>query len=736
MFVRLLLSIAALAAAAPATCAPPDGSAPPPGAQKRPRIGLVLGGGSARGFAHIGVIEWLEEHHIPVDCVAGTSMGGLMAGLYAMGQSPQDIRRIIAETDWDEAFRGEPAYDQLILRRQEDKRAFPNRISVGLKGGLNFASGLDPAHPIGLLLSRVSLPYSTVKSFDDLPIPFRCVATDIVAGKSVTLKDGPPAEALRATMAIPGIFTPVQRGKMLLVDGGILKNLPTDAVKEMGADIIIAVDVGGPMANRKELNSLLGILGQTVAVVMAENVRRSLLDATVVIEPQLGKYTGDDYSFGNQIADAGYQSADRKAAALAPYAVSDREWEEYIRARRARMAPHRTIVPTFIDITPPNVAGSRTIRSSLWGLLNKPLSLPRLENDLTTLTGSGRYESLRYGLEERSGREGLLVTAVEKSNGPPFLNLGIDLQGAEPDRIQFNLASRITAFDVGSPGSEWRTDLSLGSHNLVSTEYYRRLGPRGWFVAPRAFYDHNSLDYFQGTSRLAEYRVESIGAAVPFGYEVARNARLQVQYQICRISSSVRTGEQSLPSWNGTASVASARYVYDGRDSPIVPTRGVRFEAEGRHYLSAPGAPHPFIQATADFWAFAPTHRKEGLTFLRASGGLTLDHSAPFLQQFRLGGPLQLGAYARDEVRGSNFILLAAGLLRRVGSLPPIVGGKIYAGGWYEFGTAFEALDGARHAHSLTLGVVGETLLGPFFVGGAVGDQGQARFYFSLGRLF
>lgn len=736
MHVRLLAVAAALAAMASEACAQPPAAVFQGPHGTRPRIGLVLGGGAARGFAHIGVIEWFEEHHIPIDCIAGTSMGGLIAGMYAMGQSPQDIRRIIAETDWDEAFRGEPSYDQLIMRRQEDKRAFPNRISVGLKGGLNFASGLDPAHPIGLILSRVSLPYSTVPSFDDLPIPFRCVATDLVSGKSITLKDGPPADALRATMAIPGLFTPVERGKMVLVDGGILKNLPTDAVKEMGADVIIAVDVGGPMANRKELNSLMGILGQSVAVVMADNVRRSLLDATVIIEPQLGKFTGDDYRYGNQIADAGYQSTDRKATALAPYIATDAQWSEYLRVRRSRMAPAGPIVPTFVDVTPAGVAGSRGIRGALRGFVDKPLNLKRLESDLTTLTGSGRYESLRYGLERKGDREGLLITAVQKSNVPPFLNLGIDLQGAEPDRIQFNLASRITACDVGSPGSEWRTDLSLGTHNLVSTEYYYRLGPRGWFVAPRAFYDHSPFDYFQGTSRLAEYRLENIGVAVPLGYEVARNARIQVQYGISHMSSSVRTGDQSLPSYNDAVSVASARYVYDGRDSPIVPTRGVRFEAESRHYFAAPAAPHPFNQVMGDFWAFSPTHRKEGMTFLRASGGMTLDHSAPFLQQFRLGGPLQLGAYARDEIRGSNYVLLACGLLRQIGALPPIVGGRIYAGGWYEFGTAFESLDGAHHVHSLTLGIVGDTLLGPFFVGGAVGDQGQARFYFSLGRLF
>ncbi len=736
MLPRLLTSLAILTAVAPLAAAQQPGAPAAPANGERPRVGLVLGGGSARGFAHVGVIEWLEEHRIPVDCVAGTSMGGLIGGMYAMGMSPREIRELIAKTDWEEAFKGEPAYDKLILRRQEDKAAFPNRISVGLKGGLSFASGLDPAHPIGLLLSRAALPYSTVKSFDDLPIAFRCVATDLVSGRSVTLHDGPPAEAMRATMAIPGMFTPVVRDKMVLVDGGVLKNLPTDAVKEMGASVIVAVDVGGPLGNRKELNSLIGILGQTVAVMMADNVRRSLLDATVIIEPNLGKYTSEDFDYGNQIADMGYQSMARKAAALMPYQLSEAEWAKFVEARRARILPRRPIVPSFIDMAPKGLAGARGLRSALWGHINKPLDLNRLESDLTTLTGSGRYESLRYDLAQRGGREGLTVTAVEKSHGPPFVNLGVDVQGAEPDRIRFTLGSRVTAYDVGGPGSEWRTDLDLGSHNRIATEYYRRLGLRGWFMAPRLFYDHGSLDYFQGTARVAEYRLEHAGAAMDFGYEVARNARVQVGYEYGHQSSSVRTGDHALPSWNDTLSVASTRYVYDGRDNPIVPTRGARLEAEARLYLNAADALRPFAQASADFWAFAPVRRKQGIAFLHAAGGTTLEREAPFLEQFRLGGPLRLGAYARDEMVGSSYILLSAGLLRRVGTLPPILGGRIYAGGWYEIGTAFEALEKAPKAHSLTAGVVGETLLGPFFVGGAVGDGARARFYFSLGRLF
>src|SRR5260370_20216610 len=230
---------------------------------KRARIGVALEGGSAFGLAHIGVLQWFDEHHIPVDYVAGTSMGGLVGGFYATGMSPADLNQLAANADWDQIVSGATEYQDLSFRRKEDQRALPNSIVLGLRNGVTLPAGLNAGHPISLMIDRQTLPYHGVKSFDDLPIPFRCVATDIVSGKETVFKDGSLDEALRATMSIPGLFTPVRDEEKLYVDGGLANNLPSNVVRDMGADIVIAIHLDTAPVTAKELTSIFSVLAQT-----------------------------------------------------------------------------------------------------------------------------------------------------------------------------------------------------------------------------------------------------------------------------------------------------------------------------------------------------------------------------------------------------------------------------------------------------------------------------------------
>src|SRR5262245_19497609 len=283
---------------------------------QRPKIGLALSGGGARGFAHIGVLEWFERNRIPVDYVAGTSMGGLLGALYAMGMTPDEMRACAANIDWDKMLEGRPAYDELSFRRKEDRRAYPTTLERGAKNGLSVPVGINPGHQINLVFDRLTLPYSTIKTFDDLPIPFRCVATDMVAAEPVVLKDGSLAEALRATMAIPGVFTPVELDGRVLADGGLLNNIPVDVVKAMGADVVIAVNVGTPLGKREDIDSLTGMLSQVIGVATIGNDRRSLKLADYVITPALGQYSVSDFTEGATLAKLGFEGATEQGSPL------------------------------------------------------------------------------------------------------------------------------------------------------------------------------------------------------------------------------------------------------------------------------------------------------------------------------------------------------------------------------------------------------------------------------------
>ncbi|MFN0121442.1 MAG: patatin-like phospholipase family protein, partial [Blastocatellia bacterium] len=283
-----------------------DRAAPAAEPSSRPKIGLVLSGGGARGFAHIGALEVLEAHHIPVDYLAGASMGALIGALYATGMTPVEMRELVGTLDWDQLLRGTPPYDDLSFRRREDRRNIPAPLLLrGRPNDLKLPASFNAGHEIGLLFDRLMLPYATVTDFDELPIPFRAVATDMVEGKTVILGSGSLARALRATMALPGVFTPVEIGGKILSDGGILDNIPTDVVKAMGADIIIVINIETPLNLRGALGDLAGVLGQTILVTTVENSRRSLRQADFIIAPDLATYGLADFQASSELIELG-----------------------------------------------------------------------------------------------------------------------------------------------------------------------------------------------------------------------------------------------------------------------------------------------------------------------------------------------------------------------------------------------------------------------------------------------
>ena len=315
--------------------------------QRRPTIGLALGGGSARGLSHVGILEWLHEHRIPVDYVAGTSMGGLVGGAFASGMPPDEIRARLGSVDWDRMFLGEPPYRQREFRRKEDRRQFPVGIEAGLKDGFRLPSGLDPAHQVGLFLSYIAFPYTSDLNFDDLPTPFRAVATNMDAADVRVLDRGSLAQALLATMALPGIFPAVQIDGTTLADGGLLNNVPADVVRAMGADIVIAIDV----SNREtdEHIDALSQAGRAIDVMMENATRRALVDADLVIRPDLEGFGSLDWRRSDALADHGYEAAEAISSELLQYTVSEAEWDAWRRARGARTRD-KAFVPTSLRV--------------------------------------------------------------------------------------------------------------------------------------------------------------------------------------------------------------------------------------------------------------------------------------------------------------------------------------------------------------------------------------------------
>ena len=429
---RLLSSFCAAIAC---TVVPIFAQGPGPAPGHPPRIGLVLEGGAALGLAHIGVIKWLEEHHIPVSYVAGTSMGGLVGGLYATGHSPAAMQKLMDGIAWDDVLAGKTPFGDLTYRRKEDERDYPNSLEFGIKNGVQFPEGFNSGHQVGLILDRIAFPYSTVKSFDDLPIPFRCVSTDLVSSDKHVFESGSLSLALRSTMSLPGIFSPVRVDDHIFVDGGLVDNLPVDVAKEMGADFVIAVYLQAKSISAKEPMSSFGILGRSVSTVVAFNERQSVKQADLLISVPLEAFTTSDYNKSTAISKKGYEAAEAMASKLMALSVDPATWEQYQAERksRERTAP----VPQFLQVTGTRPALAKQIEQNLAGDVGKPVDPDKLDDQLTELTGVGRYSHLGYSIVDRNGQPGLQINASEKEYGPPIVRPLILIDGSDTKTPHF-----------------------------------------------------------------------------------------------------------------------------------------------------------------------------------------------------------------------------------------------------------------------------------------------------------
>lgn len=703
--------------------------------KERPRIGVALEGGGALGLAHIGVLEWFEEHRIPVDYVAGTSMGGLVGGFYATGMNPTELRKLIESLDWSQILRGATPYEDLSYRRKEDQRAYPNSLIFGLRNGPSIPAGLNAGHQISLLIDHETLPYSGINSFDELPVPFRCVATDLVSGQEVVFQQGPLAEALRATMSIPGVFTPVYAGKRVYVDGGLVNNLPSDVVRQMGADIVIAVHLETPPVEPKDLRSIFGVLDQSVRTVVAAGELRGLERADAIVSVPLGQYSTMDYQKNEAIMSKGYEAANEKSRLLEKFSLDEAAWFEYTSEREARM---RTSVPVPQFIQVQGTVGQREadIERFLAEFKGKPLDTNELDNALTRLTGVGKYDTVGYRMTKREGQDGLLILVQEKTYAPPTIQPGFEMDGSESGDEKFTLGTRLTFLDVTSFRSEWRTDFSFGNSYGVASELYQPLSPSSnWFLAPHADASDTAFHVYMRNDPVSDYRIYRANIGGDLGYGFNRFSELRMGYEVGYVSAKLRLGAPDFAAEHGRLGAARLRYFLDHTDDPVIPRRGYSAETNFRWFDTSPGANAAFPTLDQHINYFQPVSPGASI-FFEAEGGSTIAFSKTGLPQYFLGGPLRLSAYGQNELFGDQYYLFRGGYLHDLLTLPPFVGKKVYAVGSYEFGKMYGATNSSRFPNDVAAGLLAETALGPFFIGGSVGDTGHHKWFFQLGRVF
>lgn len=702
----------------------------------RPTIGLVLEGGGALGFAHIGVIDWMEAHHIPVDDVAGTSMGGLIGGLYASGNSPQEIETFVGGIDWSAVLSGQVPFPALSYRRKEDKLAFPNRLDFGLKHGLSFPNGLNSGSGVGLLLDREMLPYYDLKNFDDLPIPFRCVATDITTGREHVFKDGSLAQAMRSTMSIPGMFAPVAHGDQIYSDGAAVNNLPVDVARGMGAQIVIAVYLDTGPFNRETANSLVGVAGRNLAIMVADNEEKSMKDANILLKADVSKFTSSEFEKSAEIIPQGVKVAEEHAAELEKYALNDADWQAYVAQRDARRRT-KIPVPQFVTVYELKGAQKAEVANEFAKYVGKPIDSKKIDETIVDLQGTRTYSSISYNLIDENNQTGLLVRPRLTNYGPPFLNVGPTLASNDSNDIQLGLGARATFFGLTGPGSEVRLDASVGQVAGIGGELYQPLivGKR-YFVAPRAYYAHTINSFYSGSQELSQYTEKRNGFGFDLGYRFGSKAELRAGEDYQWYGETLRVGQPIEQAFHLTPFVSNVRFQYLGQDSVQVPTRGTEVLTKYTYSTQRPFGEGGYSQWNSRVAHFIPVGEK-GIIFGAMSGGTSFGATNLGLAGFSLGGALRLSAYDRGELLGNDYFLGQTGYLYRIAKLNPVIGESIYATGFYEIGKVYGGAAGTPTLpNDIAGGIVVKTLLGPFYGGASIGDSDHRKWFFGLGRVF
>lgn len=708
-------------------------------AEGRPRIGLALSGGGARGAAHIGVLRVLEEHRIPVDFIAGTSMGALVGGLYASGLSPAQLDSVVSETDWMEAFADNIPRGDRSFRRKRDDDLYLVKNKPGLRGArLLFPPGILDGQRIDLLLKRLTLPVVSVRDFDSLGIPYRAIAADIVTGETLVLGHGDLALALRASMSIPAVFAPREIDGRFLVDGGITDNLPIEVVRRMGAEIVIAVDISTPPQGREHLSSVPAIVAQLATLASDQNKERqiaSLGPRDVFIRPDLGGITVASFERAAEGIPIGERAALAALGKLERLALAPEEYLAHRAARAARAPAGGPPTVAAVNIVNHSRLADEVIAARLDTPTGGPLDAGRLERGLAQVYGLELFESVYYDIAPGPQGDVLTVTARERSWGPNYLQGGVvsfeDFEGPN-----FNVALAYSRTAVNRLNGEWRTGVQVGQEPAAWTEFHQPLERRlHTFVALELSGITRSLNVFdEGGHKVAELGISHYGGGVAAGREIGTWGELRAGVLRERGEIHLQVGTPGRPSSRFDTGEAYVQFYVDKLDEVSFPHHGGSLRIRGTAGLEALGSDVEYEQATIEGTFAGSIGRYTGL--LGATFNTTRDSDAPLQSLFRLGGLAQLSGLEQDELTGQHALLARATLYRRVVDFALL---PVYAGLSAEYGNVFQARSeigpgsGIASA-SVLLGV--DTLAGPLCLAHGWAEGNRRNYYFALGQPF
>jgi NTE family protein len=708
----------------------------------RPRIGLVLSGGGARGAAHIGVLKVLEELRVPVDVIAGTSMGSIVGASYATGLTLPQMEKLIANITTDKLFTDNPPRaDETMRQKTDDETPYIiPELGVG-KDGIALPKGVVTGVALEGELRRL-VQIGTARSFDELPIPFRAIATDIGTGEMVVLKEGSVVQAIRASMSVPGAVAPVTIDKRQLVDGGLVRNLPVDIAREMGAEVIIAVNLGTPLLRPDQITSVLSVTLQMINILTEQNVNRSLKELTprdILIVPELGDYSAGDFDNLAKTVPIGEAAARKVADRLSALSLPPEEYAA-LRKRQAAPADKGTIIVEAIKVEGTQRVSPEVVLQSMQTEIGKPLDRDTIDLDMRRVYGRGDFENVNYAIDEIDGKQTLVVLVKEKP-ARDYFRFGLELEADLGKQSNFNLFASYRSKWLNTWGAEWRSDLVLGTDVLVATELYQPLGPRQYlFVVPRVEYSIQPWYLFEDTVQIAQYQDTEASARLDVGANIIEYGEGRVGVIYGYRSFRIQSGSPLFPaSGHATLGAVNAQLTLDRLDSLNFTHKGYRLYGQLYSSLSALGADDVY-----SYWRGlmngAQTWGRHTLEALVTGGGKIGANEIPAYDLFSLGGFLYLSGLQRQQLKTEEFVFGRLVYRTKLADIPFFEG--IYVGASLEAAHLKpvipvwqgERVDGYLNvaAGSVYLGV--DSPLGPLYVGFGYANRDNRAIYLFLGR--
>ena len=705
-----------------------------------PKIGLVLSGGAARGLAHVGVLKALEEHGIHIDAIAGTSMGAVIGGLYASGYKIDELEKLALGIDWQQALSDNPAREDIPFRRKQDDRDFlvKQKLSFRDDGSLGLPLGVIQGQNLSLLLESLLAHSSDIRDFDKLPIPFRAVATDIVNGEKVVFRKGHLPQVIRASMSIPAVFAPVEINGQLLVDGGMVDNIPVDVAREMGVDRVIVVDIGTPLRGRKELSTVFDILNQSITLMTRSNSEvqlASLRPDDILIQPALTSFGATDFGRSQDIITAGYRATQILEPRLAVLRHND---DSDVQLNTARSSDERKPVITAIRIENDSKIGDSVIRYYIRQPVGEPLDLARLQRDMGTLYGLDYFEQVQYRVVHKGKERTLVISARGKRSGTDYLRLGLNLSDDMRGDSAFNLGASYRVNGINTLGAEWLTRVQIGDQQELYSEFYQPLdaGSR-YFVAPYINAQSQNVESILDNDPIAEYRLERYGFGLNFGRQIGNSGEIRLGIGEAWGKADVRIGERDLPGISFNEGFYDLKYSFDSLDNVYFPHTGEDISLSVRQYEPGLGSDERYLQ-----WEFnldKAMSSGPNTWILGGRYGRTHNEAEVVTSSFLLGGARQLSGFRQDAISGQNISLMRAVYYRRLtprSYLP--LDFPLYAGMSLERGRAWnndnEFDSGYINAASIFIGF--DTPLGPLNFSYGFNDDDQKAVYLNLGQTF